>query len=83
MYSLTIVCSTFIVLFALDNVMSASSIDIDTLQQAVNLMSDAQKEKIYQALLASKDSQSRQDDSNWCCNIDPGQFLAIFNDLQV
>lgn len=79
MYSLKIVCSIAIFLAALSNIYCITDAEASNLQQVISHLSEAQQQQIFQSLMANKD-QGRQDNSNWCCSLDPGivfSFLFI------
>ncbi|CAF0866092.1 unnamed protein product [Didymodactylos carnosus] len=67
-----------IVLFLiLNNVFGDKGQDFNIVQEAINQLSDEQKQQILQLLMGggraqSRQDISRQDNSNWCCTIDPG-----------
>ncbi len=76
MHSLTIICSISIFVLLLSNVYCDESTNTALLQQLINHMTQSQTEKIYQSLIQNS-NQGRQDNSNWCCSIDPGKTFSL------
>ena len=75
MHSLTSIGSIVILLFSLSNIYCDKSVDTNILQQLIDRLNDADKQKIFQSLFQISD-QGRQDNSNWCCSIDPGKHIC-------
>jgi hypothetical protein len=77
MHSLTIICSTAIFLLSLNNIYCDKDTDTNALQQLINHMSEGDKKKIFQSLVQHS-NEGRQDNTHWCCSIDPGEeFYSI------
>ena len=74
MYSVKIICFIATLLLLLNSIHCANRIDINVLQQIINQLNEAQQASILQSLLQNS-NQDRQDNSNWCCSIDPGKRI--------
>ena len=71
MHWLTFVSSTVVLLLLLNGIHCNTEMDINVLQQIIDRLTDAEKQKLLQSLSANSD-QGRKDNSNWCCSTDPG-----------
>ena len=72
MHSVKIIYLIVIVIVSLSNIYCNKDADKNVLQQIIDRLNASQKEQILQLLLKTSNS-NRQDNSNWCCNIDPGE----------
>ena len=84
MHPLSIVCSAAIVLLCCwTRVHCDESTTKINLQEVVDGMTDEQKQTIYQLLLSASSNQGRQDNTHWCCSIDPGNLTAVTNESMI
>lgn len=75
MHIMAIGKSIVLLLLALSTIQCTSPpvIDLPSLESLLGFLTNEQQNHILQSLLASRDAQGRQDNSNWCCKVDPGK----------